>query len=67
MANYTARYPNAYLLFKATGMILKVHYDSSLKPHARHKAGVVLYLSDKNAAPEDIGNITEVVSKKPIN
>ena len=67
LANYTFRYPDAYLLFKATDMILKIHYDSSLKPHARHKAGVVLYLSDKNAAPENIGNITEVVSKKPIN
>jgi len=67
LANYTARYLNAYLLFKATDMILKIHYDSSLKPHARHKAGVVFYLSDKNAAPEDIGNITEVVSKKPVN
>ena len=65
LANYTARYPEAYLLFKATDMILRVHYDSSLKPHARHKAGVVLYLSNKNAAPEDIGNITEVISKKP--
>ena len=48
-------------------MILRVHYDSFLKPHARHKAGVVLFLSDKNAAPEVIGNITEVVSKKTPN
>ena len=67
LANYTARYPNAHLLFKATDMILKVHYDSSLKPHARHKAGAVFYLSDKDAAPEEIGNITEVISKKPTN
>jgi hypothetical protein len=65
LANYTFRYPEAYLLFKATDMILKVHYDSSLKAHARHKAGVVLYLSNKNTAPEEIGNITEVISKKP--
>ena len=45
-------------------MILKIHYDSSLKPYARHKVGTVFHLSDKDAAPEVIGNITEVVSKK---
>ena len=48
-------------------MILRVHYDLSLKSHARHKAGIDFYLSDKDAAPEVIGNITEVVSNKPTN
>ena len=41
MANYTARFPNACLKLTATDMILKAHYDSSLKPYARHKAGGV--------------------------
>jgi hypothetical protein len=48
-------------------MILKAQYDSSLKPHARHKVGGIIYLGNKEAPPEEIGNITEVVSKVPPN
>jgi hypothetical protein len=67
LANYMARHPEGGLEYKATDMVLRAHYDSSLKPHARHKAGGILYLSDKDAPPEEIGNITEVISKTPQN
>jgi hypothetical protein len=67
LANYLARYPCAYVEFKATDMILRCHYDSSLKSEGRHRTGGILYHSDKDAKPEDIGNITEVVSKSPQN
>jgi hypothetical protein len=46
-------------------MELRAHYDSSLKPHARHKAGVVIYLANKDDPPDKIGNIVEVISKTP--
>ena len=67
LANYTASYPEGAVLFKATDMILKAQYDSSLKPHARHKVGGIIYLGNNDDSPENIGNITEVVSKTPPN
>jgi len=67
LANYFARYPDAFLEFKATDMILRVHYDSSLKEHARHKSGFIIYHSDKDAPPESIGNIVEVSSTLETN
>ena len=65
LENYLSRYPYASVKFEATDMELRAHYDSSLKPHARHKAGVVIYLANKDDPPEKVGNIIEVVSRTP--
>lgn len=67
LANYMARHPDAYIEYKATDMILRAHYDSSLKSNARHKAGIIIYHSDKDAPPEHMGNIIDVTSKLPQN
>jgi hypothetical protein len=65
LANYLARHPKAYVEYKATDMILRCHYDSSLKPNARHKAGYIIYHANKDDSPETVRNITEVGSKTP--
>jgi hypothetical protein len=65
LENYISRYSYASVRFEATDMELRAHYDSSLKPHARHKAGVVIYLANKDDPPDKIGNIIEVISKTP--
>ena len=67
LANYLARYPEAYVEYKATDMILRVHYDSSLKSEGRHRTGGILYHSNSDAKPEEIGNLIEAVSKSPPN
>jgi hypothetical protein len=67
ISNYTARFPKASVIFKATDMILRCHYDSALRPHGKHKAGAVIYHSNINDPPEKIGNITDVICKSPPN
>jgi hypothetical protein len=67
LANYMARYPKATVTFNATEMQLRCHYDSSLRPHGRHKAGAIIYHANANDPPEFIGNITEVICKLPQN
>jgi hypothetical protein len=62
-----ARFPKAKVEFRATDMQIRCHYDSSLKPHGRHKAGGVIYHSNIDDPPEYIGNITEVICKLPTN
>ena len=65
LANYLVRHPKAYVEYKATDMTLRCHYDSSLKPAARHKAGFILYDANKDEKPETVRSVTEVVSKTP--
>ena len=54
LENYLARYPYASVRFEATDMKLRAHYNSSLKPHASHKAVVVIYLANKDDPPDKI-------------
>ena len=67
LANYMARFPEGKVIFNATDMVLRCHYDSSLRPHGRHKAGGVIYHANSSDPPESIGNITEVICKLPTN
>jgi hypothetical protein len=67
LANYMARYPIASCLMTATDMQLRCHYDDALRPHARHKAGAVIYHSNSIDPPEKIGNVTEIMCKLPIS
>ena len=67
LSNYMARYPKGSLKFKATDMILRCHYDSSLRPHGRHKAGGVIYHANASDPPEKIGNIVDIICKTPPN
>ena len=52
LENYLAQYPYASVRIEATDMEVRVHYDSSLKPHSRHKTGVVIYLANKDYPPD---------------